>query len=66
MMAANRKTTMGHITQEHLQQSRIVIPPMELTLKLEKLIAPIIDKKAIKEIENLQLSKLRNWLRSNL
>ncbi len=62
MMAATRKTTMGHITQEHLQQSRIAIPPKELTLELEKIIAPIFAKKLNNEIENQKLSELRDWL----
>lgn len=62
MMAENRKTTMGHITQEHLQQSRIAIPPKELTLELEKTIAPIFKKKVMNEIENQKLSELRDWL----
>ena len=31
MIAENRKTTMGHITQDHLEQSRIALPPIELT-----------------------------------
>ena len=62
MIAENRKTTMGHITQEHLQQSRIVIPPKELTLQLEKIIAPIFAKKLVNEIENQKLSELRDWL----
>ena len=62
MMAENRKTTMGHITQEHLQQSRIVISPKELTIELEKIIAPIFSKKMINEIENKNLSELRDWL----
>lgn len=30
MMAEARKTTMGHINKEHLEQSRIAIPPMPL------------------------------------
>ncbi|MBA4411565.1 MAG: restriction endonuclease subunit S [Odoribacter sp.] len=62
MMAENRKTTMGHITQEHLQQSRIAIPPKELTVELEKIIAPIFKRKMINEIENQQLAELRDWL----
>jgi type I restriction enzyme S subunit len=62
MMAENRKTTMGHITQEHLKQSRIVIPPKELTIELEKKIAPIFSKKVNNEIENQKLTELRDWL----
>jgi type I restriction enzyme S subunit len=62
MMAENRKTTMGHITQEHLQQSRIALPPKELTLKLEKIISPIFEKKMVNEIESQTLTGLRDWL----
>ena len=62
MMAENRKTTMGHITQEHLQQSRIAIPPKELTKELEKIIAPIFSNKINNEIENQKLTELRDWL----
>ncbi len=62
MMAENRKTTMGHITQEHLQQSRIAIPPKDLTLDLEKIISPIFSKKMNNEIENEKLTELRDWL----
>ncbi len=62
MMAENRKTTMGHITQEHLQQSRIAIPTEKLTLELEKIIAPIFKQKMVNEIQNQTLSTLRDWL----
>jgi len=62
MMAENRKTTMGHITQDHLQQSRIVIPTIELTQRLEKIIAPMFEMTMNTEIENQQLSHLRDWL----
>ena len=62
MMAENRKTTMGHITQEHLHQSKIAIPPRELTLKLEKTILPIFEKSINTKIENQHLTNLRDWL----
>ncbi|MBP8056847.1 MAG: restriction endonuclease subunit S [Chloroflexi bacterium] len=62
MMAENRKTTMGHITQEHLNQSRIVIPPKPLTLELEKIIAPIFEKKLINDVQSQTLAELRDWL----
>lgn len=62
MMAENRKTTMGHITQDHLQQSRIAIPNVSLTLMLDKIINPIFQKKINNEIENQKLAELRDWL----
>ena len=62
MMAENRKTTMGHITQEHLQQSRIALPTKHLTLKLEKFIDPIFKRKTVNEIESQTLTEFRDWL----
>lgn len=62
MMAETRKTTMGHITQEHLQQSRIAIPPIALIMKLDEILAPIFAMKINNEIENQKLSELRDWL----
>ena len=62
MMAENRKTTMGHITQEHLQQSRIALPTKHLTSKLEKIIDPIFKRKTVNEIDSQTLTELRDWL----
>lgn len=62
MMAENRKTTMGHITQEHLEQSRIVLPPKELTNDLETILSPLFAKKVNNEVENQKLVELRDWL----
>ena len=62
MQAELRKTTMGHITQDHLKQSRITNPPMDLINKLDGIIKPILEKKVKLEEENQELSKLRDWL----
>lgn len=62
MMAELRKTTMGHITQEHLQQSRIVVPPEKILKELEKIIAPIFTKSIKIQEENQKLVELRDWL----
>ena len=49
-MAEARKTTMGHITQDHLQQSTIAIPDnKDIADKFEELISPIF-----KQILNIQ------------
>lgn len=55
-MAEARKTTMGHITQDHLQQSTIAIPDnKDVADKFEKLISPIFKQivKLQEEISNL-------------
>jgi type I restriction enzyme S subunit len=62
MQAELRKTTMGHITQDHLKQSRITIPPMHLIEKIDNIIKPILDKKVKLDEENQQLASLRDWL----
>lgn len=62
MMAEIRKTTMGHITQEHLQQSKVAIPPVALTLQLDRLISPILNKQITSQVENQSLAALRDWL----
>ena len=45
MIAALRKTTMGHITQDHLKQSSISIPTNELIDDLHQIIVPILNKR---------------------
>jgi type I restriction enzyme S subunit len=62
MQAELRKTTMGHITQDHLKQSRITIPTLDLIIKLDTIIKPILEKKVKLEEENQELASLRDWL----
>ena len=62
MIAELRKTTMGHITQDHLRESRITIPSMELINELDKILNPILEKKVKLDEENQELSSLRDWL----
>lgn len=62
MIAELRKTTMGHITQDHLNQSRIVIPPNKLIKQLDNVLLPIQTKQVNLNQENKSLSKLRDWL----
>ena len=62
MMAQLRKTTMGHITQDHLVQSRLPIPPNNLVNSLHEKIDPILNKKVIIQEENQKLAELRDWL----
>lgn len=62
MMAQLRKTTMGHITQDHLKQSRICIPPINLINNLEAILNPILEKIILNKTENQKLVELRDWL----
>ncbi len=61
-MAEARKTTMGHITTDHLNQSRIVLPPKPIIEAFTERIAPIHAKIGQCRKENLEFVKLRDWL----
>src|SRR5690554_2178619 len=62
MIADLRKTTMGHITQDHLKQSRIVIPTKMICEELENKINPILKSIISNNQQNQKLSELRDWL----
>ena len=61
-MAEARKTTMGHITTDHLEQSCIVLPPEAIIGKITLLLHPIHTKIGQLNQENRELIKLRDWL----
>lgn len=60
--AEARKTTMGHITSEHINQSRIVLPPKDIIKMFTKKISGIYSQKGILEQENLKLTSMRDKL----
>lgn len=63
MIAEARKTTMGHITQDHLQQSTIAIPDKkEIVNEFEKRISPIFEQIVKQQEEISNLSKQRDEL----
>jgi type I restriction enzyme S subunit len=62
MMADLRKTTMGHITREHLEQSLIAIPPKEIGNEFESVTQPIFSQIINNQQQNQELTTLRDWL----
>lgn len=61
-MAEARKTTMGHITIDHLKQSKILIPPSIVTKKYDDVVKVNFEKILEENIENRELVSLRNFL----
>ena len=62
-MAEARKTTMGHITQDHLKQSTIALPPnTNIANKLEERLSPIFDTIINNSQEIMSLTKQRDEL----
>lgn len=62
-MAEARKTTMGHITQDHLRQSTIAIPDeVDIANSFEERVSAIYNQQIILQEEIEQLTKLRDEL----
>lgn len=61
-MAEARKTTMGHITSDHLQQSRIVLPPVPVLRQFHDEVSAQYQMIIKCRKENRELEKLRDWL----
>lgn len=62
MVAELRKTTMGHITKEHLVGSRIGLPPEKLIQAMDAKLSPVLKKIVRNNQQNVQLVKIRDWL----
>lgn len=61
-IANARKTTMGHITTDHISQSVIVIPDEEILNKFNSLADNFREKIKICHLENENLIKLKNFI----
>lgn len=61
-MAEARKTTMGHITTDHLEQSQIALPKQGVLEDFSKLVLPLHERILKSAKENLELTHLRDWL----
>ncbi|HEM6340278.1 TPA: restriction endonuclease subunit S [Streptococcus suis] len=61
-IAELRKTTMGHITQDHLKQAMIIVPPNNLIDEIHNRISLILKQQLDLKQQNQELSQLRDWL----
>ena len=61
-MAEARKTTMGHITTDHLNQSRIAIPDEESMKKFSMQVSPLFKKQLVNSQQIEALTNQRNTL----
>ncbi|MDY2844477.1 MAG: restriction endonuclease subunit S [Treponema sp.] len=60
--AEARKTTMGHITSEHINQSRVVLPSEEIVQAFTQNVKPLSKMQSNLKVENLRLATLRDKL----
>lgn len=61
-MAEARKTTMGHITTDHLKQSKIALPPKNIVALYEERVESIYSMVLTCRQENRNLASLRDFL----
>ncbi|HEM5098319.1 TPA: restriction endonuclease subunit S [Streptococcus suis] len=61
-IAELRKTTMGHITQDHLKQAMIIIPPSDLIDEMDDRISLVLKQQLDLKQQNQELTQLRDWL----
>ena len=61
-IAESRKTTMGHITTDHLQQTRFCIPGHKVLVDFESAVHSIIASSITVQTESLHLTKQRDFL----
>ena len=53
---------MGHITTDHMEQSRITIPPTIVQDAFNRQVTPLYEQIANNCKESLRLQALRDWL----
>lgn len=61
-IAELRKTTMGHITQDHLKQAFIAVPPSRMVQELDNKLSNIFEEQIQLNQQNQELTQLRDWL----
>lgn len=61
-LAEARKTTMGHITTDHLKQSKIVLPPINIVNMFSSSVEKTFKNTTSNCEENRRLTQLRDWL----
>ena len=61
-IAETRKTTMGHITIDHLKQAYVLVPPLDLINALDNKIKPIFDSIITHRKEQQSLANIRDFL----
>lgn len=61
-IAETRKTIMGHITIDHLKQSKILLPNIKLAKTYDIFVKDLFEKILLNNIENQELTSLRDFL----
>lgn len=61
-MAETRKTTMGHITTDHIKQSKIILPPKNIVLRYSDIVDDVFSKIIFNNEGNREMTSMRDFL----
>ncbi len=61
-IAAGKATTMGHIQRHHLTASQVIVPDDKTLERMDKLLAPILERISGIKVETKVLSEIRDLL----
>lgn len=55
-------TTFKEVSRDTMERFKIVLPPVSITDQFENILHPMFEKRRALEHENMELTKLRDWL----
>lgn len=55
-------TTFKEVSRDTMERFKIVLPPVSITERFERILHPVVEKRRFLEHENMELTKLRDWL----
>lgn len=61
-IAADKATTMGHIRRHHLSDALVLVPPADVLVAMDAMMAPLLDFHVHKGVESRTLGALRDSL----
>jgi type I restriction enzyme S subunit len=61
-IAKDKAVTMGHIKRSHLEEAKVLLPPMNVLDCMTNMMHPILEETIVRKIESRRLSSLRDTL----
>jgi len=61
-IAKDKAVTMGHIKRSHLEEAKVLLPPMNVLDCMTNMMHPILEETIVRKIESSRLSSLRDTL----
>ena len=62
LIAEGKATTMGHIQRHHLSEAMVLVPPSDQIERMDKMMAPFVDRIVENAVESRTLAQIRDAL----